>query len=139
MNGQNQQNVYRDYYVYSLTFSSLANGASATGNINIQAEADFVLQKMTYFADIAAAVQTDSSRVIPLITVQITDTGAGRNLADNAVPVSTIFGTGEIPFILPNPKLFRAKSTLTISVANFSASTTYNLRLAFIGHKKFYL
>lgn len=138
MNG-NEQNVVRDFFVYSATFSSLANGTSATQSINIQADSDFIVQKMAYFADIAAAVQTDSSRVIPLCTIQITDQGSGRNLMDSPQPVSSICGTGQIPFILPNPKLFLARSTVVITAANFSAGTTYNLRISFIGHKKFRL
>ena len=129
--------VIKDFYIYEEDFSALANGATATGSINIQADSDFVLQKLTYFADIAAAVQTDSSRVVPLVTVQITDTGSGRNLMETATPISNIFGTGEIPFILPQPKLFLARSNINITVANFSAGTTYNLRLALIGHKVF--
>lgn len=138
MNG-NEPNVVRDFFVYSASFSALANGSSDTETINIQADSDFVVSKMTYFADIAAAVQTDSSRVIPLCTMQITDSGSGRNLMDSAQPISNIMGTGDLPFILPNPKLFLARSNITITVANFSAATTYNLRLSFIGHKKFRL
>lgn len=136
MNGQ-QQNVIKDFYVYQEDFASLANGASATGNINIQADSDFVVQKLTYFADIAAAVQTDATRVIPLVNVLITDTGSGRNMMESALPISNIFGTGEIPFILPTPKLFLARSTITIQLSNFSAATTYNLRLSFAGYKIF--
>ena len=129
----------KDFFVYEIDFSSLANGTNDTGNIDIQADSDFIVQKLTYFADIAAAVQTDSSRVIPLATVQITDTGSGRNLFNNAVPIPSIFGTGQIPFILPMPKLFLARSTVNFTVANFSLASTYNIRLSLIGYKKFRL
>ena len=129
--------IMKDFYVYQEDFSALANGTSATGNINIQADSDFVLQKITYFADIAAAAQTDSTRVIPLITMQVTDSGSGRNLFESPVAVPSLFGTGELPFILPTPKLFSARSTITITVANFDAAATYNLRFSFIGYKAF--
>ncbi len=136
------QGIKKDFYVYEEDFTTgtnnaVAAGATATGNINIQADSDFVLQKLTYFADISAAVQTDSSRVIPLMTAQIKDTGSGRDLFEVALPVSNVFGTGVLPFILPTPKLFLARSTIAITVTNFSASTTYNLRLSFIGYKVF--
>jgi len=137
MEQNDQPQFIKDFFVYEIDFDALGNGASATSNINIQADSDFVVQKMTYFADISEAVQTDSSRVIPLCTIQITDTGSGRNLLDNAAPIPNIFGTGQIPFILPNPKLFVARSTVTFTVANFSAATEYNLRLSLIGYKKF--
>ena len=128
-----------DFFVYEEDFSSLASGATSTGTINIQADSDFVLQKFTYFADLAAAAQTDSGRVIPLATVLITDSGSGRNLMESALPISNIFGTGDLPFILPQPKLFLARTTITVVLTNFSASSTYNIRLSFIGYKVFRL
>lgn len=131
------EKILKDFFVYQEDFSAIANGATASGNINIQADSDFVVQKLTYFADIAAAVQTDSSRVIPLVSVLVTDTGSGRNLMESALPISNLFGTGEIPFILPQPKMFLARSTITVTLANFSAATTYNVRLSFIGYKIF--
>lgn len=129
--------ILKDFFIYEVDFSALAFGASSTGNINIQADSDFELQKLCYFADIAAASQTDDLRVIPLVTINITDSGSGRFLSSDAVPVASIFGTGQIPFILPTPKIFSARSTVSIEVANFSAATTYNLRLSFIGAKIF--
>lgn len=129
--------IIKDFYTYEEDFSALTSGTSASGNINIQADSDFVLQKLTYFADIAAAAQTADGRVIPLITILITDSGSGRNLMESALPVSSIFGTGELPFILPQPKLFLARTTITAAVSNFSAATDYNIRLSFIGYKVF--
>lgn len=129
--------IKKDFYIYEEDFSSVAAGATATGNINIQADSDFVLQKLTFFADIAAAAQTLSGIVIPLMTVQIKDTGSGRDLIESAAPVTNLFGRGELPFILPTPKLFLARSTIAITVTNFDAASTYNLRLSFIGYKVF--
>ncbi|MES9901027.1 MAG: hypothetical protein ABW148_18675 [Sedimenticola sp.] len=134
-----QPRVIKDFYVYEEDFSALASGASDIGSINIQADSDFVVQKLTYFADIAAAAQLDGTRIIPLVTIQITDSGSGRNLMEAPVALSNIFGTGELPFILPQPKLFLARSTISISVTNFDAAVTYNLRLSLIGYKVFRL
>lgn len=134
-----QQRTVKDFYVYQEDFSGLAAGASQTGNVNIQADSDFVVQKLAYAADIAGAAQTDSGRVIPLVTVLITDTGSGRQLMESSVPIPSLFGTGELPFILPQPKLFLARSTINVTVANYSNATTYNLRVSFIGYKVFRL
>ncbi len=131
--------VIKDFYVYEEDFSALTSGATALGSINIQADSDFVVQKLTYFADIAAGAQLDSTRIIPLVSIQITDSGSGRNLMEAPVALSNIFGTGELPFILPQPKLFLARSTISISVTNFDAAVTYNLRLSLIGYKVFRL
>lgn len=129
--------MFKDFYVYQENFNGLAPGASQTGNINIQADSDFVVQKLTYFATIADAAQTADTRVIPLISLQITDAGSGRNLFEEAVSVPAIFGTGELPFILPTPKLFSARSTITINISNFDAAATYRINLSFIGYKIF--
>jgi len=134
-----QPRIVKDFFAYELDFSGLVAGEAATGNINIQADSAFQLQKLTYFADIAAAPQTDSSRVLPLVMLQMTDTGSGRNLFSTAVPIPSIFGTGNLPFILPAPKEFSAKATISVVVSNFSAATTYNLRLTLIGQKVFRL
>ena len=128
-----------DMFTYEIDFAAVAAGATANGNITIQADSDFKWLKATYFADIAAAAETDATRVIPLCTVLITDQGSGRQLMNAAVPVPDIFGTGPIPFILPIPKIFSAKSTVAVQIVNFSAATAYNLRLSLIGAKIFKL
>lgn len=127
----------RDFFVYTLTFSALAAAAAAQDAIQIQSDSDFELQKLTVFADIAAAAQTDSTRVLPLVTVQITDTGTGRQLFNNPVAIPALFGDGQIPFILPTTKLFSRNASVTVAVSNFSAATTYNLRVFLIGSKIF--
>ena len=135
--GQNGAPIAKDFYIYEEDFTGVANGQSATGNINIQADSDFVIQKLSYFADIAGAAQTDANRVVPLMTVQLTDTSSGRQIFEEPVAVAAIFGTGKLPFILPTPKILPARSTFQVEVANFSSGTTYDLRLSFIGYKLF--
>jgi hypothetical protein len=131
--------ILKDFFTYEVNFSGLAAGTDSVQQINIQADSDFELMKMTYFADIAAAAQTESTQVVPLCSVLILDSGSGRQLSDQAVPVPNLFGTGEIPFILPNSKIFSARSLISVTVNNFSAATTYNLKLSFIGVKRFKL
>lgn len=129
--------LLKDFFIYQVDFAGLASGASSTSTFNIQADANFRWEKFTYFADIAAAGQTENSRVIPLVTILVTDTGSGRNLMDSAMPLSSIAGTGTIPFILQMPKIFAARSTVTITLTNFDAANTYNVRLSFLGTKIF--
>lgn len=131
--------VARDYYVYEEDFAaaSLTAGATLQQSIDVQADSDFIWQKAVYMADIAGAAQTDSSRVIPLCTVQLIDTGSGRNLFESAVPVPSVFGSGQLPFVLPVPRLFFARSTIQVQVTNYSAATAYGLRLSLIGYKAY--
>lgn len=129
----------RDFYIYEAETLALAAAGNANDTVQIEADSDFILQKLAYQADIAAAAQTDSTRVLPLVTVLLTDTGSGRQLMNNPIPVPSFFGTGELPFILPNPRLFARNTVINIAFTNFSAATAYNLRLAFIGYKVYKL
>lgn len=131
----NIPNIIKQFFIYTTKFATLAAGASANNTIQIQADANFAWLKGTFQADIAGAAQTDSSRVIPAISLLITDTGSGRQLMDAAVPVTSFFGDGRIPFILPEARIFAANSNISITATNLEAANTYNLRLAFIGYK----
>lgn len=130
----------RDFFVYTVAFTGGAvvlAGAAAQSAIQIQSDSDFELTKFTMFADIALAAETEATRVLPLVTLQITDTGTGRQLFSSPVPIPAIMGDGRIPFILPVPKIFSANASVAIQVANFSAATDYGLRLCLIGAKIF--
>ena len=131
----------QDYYTYLFNAgAALAAAANATAVVPVEADSTFVLVKMAYFADIAGAAQTDSTFVVPLVTVSITDTGSGRNLQQNPVPIDAIAGRGQLPFVLPVPREFQANSSIQCTFSNFSAATTYaNLRLMLIGYKKYFL
>lgn len=135
MNGQKPKYISKDFFVYQLDFAAIAAAGVGTGSIQIQADSDFRLEKTVYFASIAAATQTDSSRVIPSMTAVIIDTGSGRQLSSAAMPIASLFGTAQDPFIWETPHIFQARSTLTINVANFDAAATYVLRLSFMGTK----
>lgn len=131
------QNRILKFYTYQVTALALAAAGVATPSFQIESNSDFYLHKMTYIADIALAAVTDSTRVIPLVTILINDSGTGENLMSAAVPLSSIMGTGSLPFILPYPRKIAATSTIQLTLTNFSAATTYNLRLSFIGVKDY--
>lgn len=127
----------RDFFVYGINFLALAPAGATSNAFQIQADSDFELQKLAMFADVAAAGELSSTRVIPLVTIQVTDTGTGRQLFNTPIPMGAIFGDGQIPFILPTTKVFSANASVTVAVSNYDAAQTYNLRLAFIGSKIF--
>lgn len=129
--------IARDFFVYNTVHSVVVAGTSNTQTININADSDFQIEKLTFFADIAAAGQNNSTRVIPLATVLIVDSGSGRQFSDQAFPIASLFGNGQIPFVLKQPKILSARTSISVVVANFDAVNTYNLRLSFIGSKLF--
>lgn len=118
----------KDFFVYEADFTTaIAASGSASATFTIQADSDFLWTK-------SAFIQTGTG--VPAILVQ--DTGSGRNLMTQAVPVSSIFGTGQLPFILPRQRIFVARATVTITITNLDAvNPITTLRLSFIGEKGF--
>jgi hypothetical protein len=127
----------RDFFIYELDFAALASGGVASSSFTIQTDSNFLWQEGCFFADIAGAAQEDSTRVLPLVSCLLIDTSSGRQLSSSSVPLTSQFGPGDKPYILPTPRFFRANTQVTVSLTNFSADTAYNLRLQFIGTKFF--
>lgn len=128
-----------EFFIYSTErIASLAAGVTATRVISIMANTSFVWQGLAVAADIAGAPQTESSRVIPLVDVIITDTGTGNQLMNGPVPLVSLAGSQGLPSLIPQPKIFKPSSNITVTFKNYSASTTYeNLQLSFIGYQEF--
>lgn len=127
----------RDFFIYELDFSTLAAAGVAQSSFTVQTDSNFLWQNACMFADIAGAPETDDSRVLPLVTCTIQDTSSGRQLSSQPVAIPSQFGTATDPFVLPTPRFFRANTQVTVSLSNYSAATTYNIRLQFIGTKFF--
>ena len=100
---------------------------------------DFLIQAGTYFADIGQATQTNSTRIVPLATINLTIANTSAAFSDAAVPITSLFGTsGDEPFIWPEPQFLPANTNLAATLTNFStAPSTYNIRLMFHGVKLF--
>ena len=70
MNGNDERRPWekvqyrrRDFYIYEAFVAALGVGLSANDVINIEADSDFILQKLTFHADIGGAAQTEATRV----------------------------------------------------------------------------
>jgi hypothetical protein len=128
-----------DWYIYLASTTNLAAGATIPVNVNVQADADFKLIKIAQFSNNHASItnQIESTRVLPLVTVQITDTGSGRNLFSAAVPLPAIAGDGGVPFILPITRIFKASATITVTFTSYDSAIAYDLNVALIGTKLF--
>lgn len=126
--------IARDFFVYNTVHQNIAPTNANTQTITIQADSDFQLEKLTYFAE--SDHTTASGRTIPACQVLIVDTGSGRQISDMSFPIANLFGTGEIPFVLKQPKIFLSRSTLNVTVTNFGSSPI-TVRLSFIGSKLF--
>lgn len=130
------RNLHLSPFIYSLNVTSITAGGSASDVINIENDSQFVWVKTTCFADIAGAAQTESSRVIPLVTLQIKDGGSARDFFDEPQPLGNMSGFGELPHILPAPFVFSNNANVIGSFTNYSNATTYeNLYVSLIGYR----
>lgn len=136
---QNARPFWDDFFVYTVSFlaANLTAGSTVNQLLQIDASADFVWLQSSYTCDVARAGQTESTRVYPLATVLLTPTDSSSQLMNAAVPVTSIFGNGESPFILSRPRVLAAQTSLTVQVANIDAAQAYNLQLSLIGVKRF--
>lgn len=137
--GQPRAQYVEDWFVFGINALNMAPGANVNANIQIQADSDFKLIKLSVFSDIALAAQLSGTLVIPLVTVQIVDTGSGRQLFSQPIPIPALFGSGMLPHILPVPRIFKARTNIALQFANYDAAATYNIRMAFEGSKIFSL
>lgn len=130
-----EETFLEDYYVYLSSFGNIATTASATANIQVQADASFEWLMSTCSGNLNGVTQPASDASIIPVTVQIIDTGAGRSLSSAGVPINMIAGTGKQPYILPISRIFQANATIQVTATNYGADTWNNLYLAFIGRK----
>jgi hypothetical protein len=124
----------QDFFTYVIPITeSIAAGGTTDGNVTLDADSDFLWQKFTFLAldNSAAAIEQNLTKCGLIIT----DTGSGRNLSNSTVPLAAFAGSGELPFILPTPKIFKASGQIQVTVNNFGDTTLSSLYLVFIGQK----
>lgn len=138
------QKVYRaaEFFVYSPSplVAALTDAApTAQLSVQMQTDADFELLEILQVTDIAGALQTASTRVLPLATIQIQQSGTGVDIMPQPVPLAALSGDGSLPFILPESRIWGASSQMLVSLVRYAvAGTNYNIRLAFAGRKLFF-
>lgn len=138
--------IYCSHYNYSanwLTGTSTALGASATveSDIQINADSDFIVQEVNLQAWSAAGTLITT----PDYLITVVNTGSGRQLMNQALPVSLYCGgyagTNSIAEsgVLSFPILFTANTTVANTLQNRTAVAANRVDLVFIGFKVYYL
>ena len=143
MNGLALGNILRDDTFWYTTAAPIV---FATGLENfqlvipIQSDAHFVCASTMYTNSVEIGNVTATTAVSQLrvlnggATIQLTDGGSQRFLSSANVPVNSIFGDARLPYIWPLTHLFRANSSINISITGtFGAAMT--IRLIFAGFK----
>lgn len=128
--------TYADWGWYTHDPISITAGNPGQATINIDKGSDFEVFSLDYFASVAGAAQTDSSRVIPLVRVNFNDTGSQKDWSTKPAPLSAIAGIGELPMLLLHNRILLGNSTLTLAFTNDAAATDYaNLQVVLVGRK----
>lgn len=132
----------RFWFTYQTpNIASLAAGASTTNTILFDNDSVFEWTKITvwgYAATTQTANLTNSSIVVPTVTLQIQDTGQGAYYSNAPIPLGVYAGAFGLPYILPAPQFIAPNATLQFTFASEQTSTglTYgNLRLQLHGFK----
>jgi hypothetical protein len=118
-----------DYFWYSHPPVQGLNSAApkANGIFNTDADSDFYAVAISYFASLASAAVTESSWVIPLILINISDTASGKSMMNTPMPLAAIAGDGKRPYRLVRPRVFGKNATVNFAFTSFVAvGTTYN-------------
>jgi hypothetical protein len=140
--GKMEDDRYIEFYVYNASFGNIASAASSQQQLQVQADSDFEVRKMTFIAEPHGGTAPFLDNYVPELGLMITDGGSGRQLFSSAVPISSVAGSGRLPFIWPVTYIFEAKATIILVVNNFSVAGSGggalqwdNVYLSLIGNK----
>lgn len=120
-------------FVYNMVFPNVAAAAAtvATAQLQIQNDSDFLIVEQSFSVnDTVTTLDVASS---PLI--QLTDQGSGQTMFNVAMPALNIFGTAQLPLMLPVPRLLSKNSTLTGSLTTRTTANISTYTFSFIGFK----
>lgn len=120
-------------YAYTLSFSALAAGGSASASLQINGNADFLLLGYAHRAANAGAAQTVSTMVAPCARMLIVDNGTGRQFSSAALDLQTFSENGDIGKTLPFPRLIAGKSSLAFTLTSYAAAETPTLDFVMLG------
>lgn len=128
-----------DPFTFNINFLPLGVSLTATDNFITQADSGFAIVKTVFTiastVDVFVANISDAPKYTPQV-ITLSDSGSGRDLSNSPVAITSIFGTGERPFIWSRAKILDPNSTFTARIQNLVA-TAFNIRLAFHGFKIF--
>ena len=138
-----RREIWCEHFTYTAPF--LAGTAQAvpvgvgqaTQNTNINADSDFVVQMMNLSVRDAAGANV----VAPNMSILIIAAGSGKQIMDQAVPVTNLlgnFGAAQVPSVLPFPRLFAAKGTVQTTITNREAFAPLRVEVAYVGFKVHY-
>jgi hypothetical protein len=126
--------IVLDLYHLGVEWNTLGASATTTQNVVIDADSDFLAVKVMLASYSAAGTIVTN----PDYTLTISDSGSGRLLQNQPIHINTICGTAQLPYVLPEPKLFKASSTVSLTLTN-RTTTAARVNLTLGGVKIYYM
>ncbi len=125
----------KDFFVYGTDFLPLAAGGTATQDIAIESDSDFLIVA----GNRIVTDDPDQTVIVafPPFLVTLFDNGSGRRLQNRAQHIENMFGTAQLPAYWPFPKLIPRASTFSTTLQNLDAGNAYNVRVSYLGFKIF--
>jgi len=121
-------------YGYTVTFTAMTAALSSTQQLNIAANADFMLLGLRHRASVAATNQTINTKTAPFGRVLITDSGSNEQFTNAAVDLENYSTNGVGERRLPYPRMLAGRSSLQITLTMYApAAETVLLDLFFDG------
>lgn len=127
-----------EYYGYVLPLATSASplvaGVTQTGLLPIQADAFFVLQYLSLGVVLPAGSTFGGAQVVTPasdVLVQITDTGSGHELFNQAIPGALIAGSpglggGGIPLVYSIPRVIPPNTNIKIEATQIGTTALTN-------------
>lgn len=149
---RDEQSFIRQPYTFEVDFTTTitsgsvntfaaptAAGGVVVGNFLVDTSSPFMLVSTTYRADLAAAAQTSGALITPNAVLNIQDQSSNRNWMNGPVPITSIFGTAQLPYFWPQPRLLPANTNVQLTITSYEAANVPNIRLSFHGYRLYSL
>jgi hypothetical protein len=120
------------FHSYVLSFGAIAFGANLPLAFQVDTGFDFIWMKASAFIYDAAGLGV-STLLLPRLTVVLQDGSTKQQITDGEVPVASLFGTGQIPYILPLRHRIVGGATFNAQVFNRHTATAFGVDLVFSG------
>jgi len=124
--------MFKRFHTYELTFSALAAAASGSGTFLVETLYDFWWIKSQAFIFDAAGLGV-STLLLPNLEVTLQEGSSQQQLTSQAAAIAGLFGTGQLPFILPTMHVIVGGANFNVTVTNRHTATAFSARLQFSG------
>ncbi len=106
---------------YRFTFGSIAAGAQADAQVNIEASGDFIFLGLRWRSYLGATVgQNVGNLPIPFLRLLLTDSGSGEKLSQQPIDLMTYGRIEGEDIPLSYPRILSGRTSLTGTLSNYA-------------------